>query len=94
MELLLLDPQIRDWVLFPLIFITIMVQLVRGYISALLESPKKVDMEDVKQKYGRSRAYVTAVNTVVSRVGGGVARCVLGKASGRAFDRVRTCVGV
>ncbi len=29
-ELLLLDPQIRDWVLFPLIFITVLVQLVRG----------------------------------------------------------------
>jgi hypothetical protein len=48
--LLLLDPAIRDWVLFPLTVISLLVEVLRGFLSQLMEPQKKVDMDDVKLK--------------------------------------------
>jgi hypothetical protein len=49
---LLLDPQLRDWALFPLIVVTVLVQFVRDYIMKIMEAPKKVDVKDLKIRSG------------------------------------------
>ncbi|XP_041459175.1 ER membrane protein complex subunit 3-like [Lytechinus variegatus] len=49
---LLLDPNIRIWVVLPIVFITFFVGIIRHYVSLLLASQKKVDL----QKVGDSQA--------------------------------------
>lgn len=54
---LVLDPQIRDWVLLPIVFVTLLVGLGRHYVQQLIASSKTQDLE--KSGYvntlGRSR---------------------------------------
>ena len=40
---LLLDPGIRDWVLLPLVGITVAVTLFRNYLMQLLQKQKQVE---------------------------------------------------
>jgi hypothetical protein len=49
---LLLDPQLRDWALFPLIVVTVLVQFVRDYIMKIMEAPKKIDVKDLRTRCG------------------------------------------
>jgi len=43
-----LDPAIRLWVFLPIVMITFLVGIVRHYVSVLLSSQKKVDLNQVK----------------------------------------------
>uniref|UniRef100_A0A3Q3R6M6 ER membrane protein complex subunit 3 n=1 Tax=Monopterus albus TaxID=43700 RepID=A0A3Q3R6M6_MONAL len=44
---LLLDSSIRLWVVLPIVFITFFVGIIRHYVTQLLHSDKKVDLEQV-----------------------------------------------
>ncbi|PIK54475.1 putative ER membrane protein complex subunit 3 [Apostichopus japonicus] len=44
---LLLDTNIRFWVVLPIVFITFFVGIIRHYVSLLLSSQKKVDLQKV-----------------------------------------------
>lgn len=52
---LLLDPQLRDWALFPVIVVTVLVQFLREYISKSMEPVKKVDVKDLRIRCVRAR---------------------------------------
>lgn len=44
---LLLDPDIRVWVFLPIIVITFFVGILRHYVSILISSQKKVELQQV-----------------------------------------------
>lgn len=44
---LLLDPDIRLWVFLPIVIITFFVGILRHYVSILLSSAKKVELQQV-----------------------------------------------
>lgn len=44
---LLLDPDIRVWVFLPIIIITFFVGILRHYVSILIHSTKKVELQQV-----------------------------------------------
>jgi len=48
---LLLDPAIRVWVIVPIVLITFLVGVIRHHVSILLQSSKKVDVEQLKQSH-------------------------------------------
>lgn len=45
---LLLDPDIRFWVILPIVLITLLFGLVRHYITTLLREDKVAPLEQVK----------------------------------------------
>ena len=45
---LLLDPDIRMWVILPIVLITLMFGLVRHHLTILLQSDKAAKLEAVK----------------------------------------------
>lgn len=45
---LLLDPNIRGWVFLPIVVITFLVGIIRHYVSMLLTSQKKVEIQQVQ----------------------------------------------
>lgn len=45
---LLLDPDIRMWVILPIVIITLMFGLVRHYLTILLQNDKTPKLEEVK----------------------------------------------
>lgn len=45
---LLLDPEIRLWVFFPIVIITFLVGIIRHYVSILLTSTKKLELQQVQ----------------------------------------------
>uniref|UniRef100_H2MWS8 ER membrane protein complex subunit 3 n=1 Tax=Oryzias latipes TaxID=8090 RepID=H2MWS8_ORYLA len=47
---LLLDSSIRMWVVLPIVFITFFVGILRHYVTQLLHSDKKVDLEQVSDR--------------------------------------------
>lgn len=49
-EHLVLDPAIRNWVVFPLMLMVILVGILRHNISALLKSEKPLDKEELSYK--------------------------------------------
>uniref|UniRef100_A0A1B6C1A1 ER membrane protein complex subunit 3 n=1 Tax=Clastoptera arizonana TaxID=38151 RepID=A0A1B6C1A1_9HEMI len=53
---LLLDPQIRGWVFLPIVVITFLVGIVRHYISLLLASQKKAELQQVQDSQVMIRA--------------------------------------
>lgn len=55
---LLLDPDIRVWVFLPIVIITFFVGILRHYVSILLSSSKRVELQQVvdSQMMIRSRA--------------------------------------
>ena len=44
---LLLDPDIRLWVFLPMVLITFLSGILRHYVSILLQSPKKIELQQV-----------------------------------------------
>lgn len=48
---LLLDSNIRLWVVLPIVFITFLVGVIRHYVSILLQSDKKLTLEQVSDRY-------------------------------------------
>lgn len=47
---LLLDSSIRMWVVLPIVFITFFVGIIRHYVTQLLHSDKKVNLEQVSDR--------------------------------------------
>lgn len=47
---LLLDSNIRLWVVLPIVFITFFVGMIRHYVSILLQSDKKLTQEQVSDR--------------------------------------------
>lgn len=47
---LLLDPNIRGWVFLPIVVITFLVGIVRHYVSMLLFSQKKIEVQQVQDR--------------------------------------------
>uniref|UniRef100_A0A673NNP3 ER membrane protein complex subunit 3 n=1 Tax=Sinocyclocheilus rhinocerous TaxID=307959 RepID=A0A673NNP3_9TELE len=48
---LLLDSNIRLWVVLPIVFITFLVGVIRHYVSILLQSDKKLTLEQVSDSH-------------------------------------------
>ena len=48
MTYLLLDPEIRLWVFFPIVIITFLVGIIRHYVSILIASTKKLEMQQIQ----------------------------------------------
>ncbi|KAG6885203.1 hypothetical protein C0993_004885 [Termitomyces sp. T159_Od127] len=56
---LYLDPQIRDWVLFPITLVMILVGVLRHYVVILLQSPpKKQSLEAIREQRALIRSQV------------------------------------
>ena len=53
---LLLDSSIRVWVVLPIVFITFFVGVLRHYVSQLLHSDKKVELEQVSDRWVSGRS--------------------------------------
>lgn len=51
---LLLDSNIRLWVVLPIVFITFLVGVIRHYVSILLQSDKKLTLEQVSDRCAKS----------------------------------------
>lgn len=49
-EHLVLDPAIRDWVVFPLMLMVILVGVLRHNITTLLKAEKPLDKEELSYK--------------------------------------------
>lgn len=47
---LLLDSSIRMWVVLPIVFVTFFVGVIRHYVTQLLNSDKKVNLEQVSDR--------------------------------------------
>lgn len=47
---LLLDSSIRVWVVLPIVFITFLVGVLRHYVTKLIQSDKKVELEQVSDR--------------------------------------------
>ncbi|XP_054626038.1 ER membrane protein complex subunit 3-like [Dunckerocampus dactyliophorus] len=59
---LLLDSSIRLWVVLPIVFITFLVGVIRHYVTQLLHSDKKVDMEQVSDSQVLLRSRILREN--------------------------------
>jgi len=56
---LLLDPQIRDWVLFPITLVMILVGILRHYVVLLLQSqPKKIPLAAIREQRALARSQI------------------------------------
>ncbi|KXS12160.1 transmembrane protein [Gonapodya prolifera JEL478] len=51
-----LDPAIRDWVLFPIMIVMVLVGVVRHYIQQMLNSPPKTNVKAVREMQALQRA--------------------------------------
>jgi len=49
---LLLDSDIRIWVFLPIVVITFLVGIIRHYVTILLSSEKKVELQQIADRYG------------------------------------------
>ncbi|AWP09987.1 Hypothetical protein SMAX5B_014884 [Scophthalmus maximus] len=59
---LLLDSSIRLWVVLPIVFITFFVGIIRHYVTQLLQSDKKVDLEQVSDSQVLLRSRILREN--------------------------------
>jgi len=57
-----LDPAIRTWVFLPIFLINFLIGILRHYVSVLLSSQKKVDLEAIKDSQALIRARVLREN--------------------------------
>ncbi|KAI9014125.1 integral membrane protein DUF106-domain-containing protein [Hyaloraphidium curvatum] len=51
-----LDPSIRDWVLFPIMIVMVLVGILRQHLTALMNSPPKVNVKGVRETQALTRA--------------------------------------
>ncbi|KAG6335529.1 hypothetical protein ID866_3559 [Astraeus odoratus] len=66
---LYLDPQIRDWVLFPITFVMILVGLLRHYVVILLQSPpKKLSRAGIREQRALVRSQVLRATSARSPI--------------------------
>lgn len=61
-DLLVLDPAIRDWVVLPMVIILIFVGMGRHYVQHLIKSSDQVEPETVRYKQTAMRAQKLRVN--------------------------------
>uniref|UniRef100_A0A1I7YLR3 ER membrane protein complex subunit 3 n=1 Tax=Steinernema glaseri TaxID=37863 RepID=A0A1I7YLR3_9BILA len=59
---LVLDPAIRTWVFVPIVFITFMVGILRHYVSLLLMSKKKMDLQQIQDNHYLMRSRLLREN--------------------------------
>ncbi|XP_043472660.1 ER membrane protein complex subunit 3 [Leptopilina heterotoma] len=59
---LLLDPNIRGWVFLPIVVITFLVGIVRHYVSMLLASQKKIEVQQVQDSQVMMRSRLLREN--------------------------------
>lgn len=61
---LLLDSSIRLWVVLPIVFITFFVGIIRHYVTQLLHSDKKVDLEQISDRWAHQESlfYCSCLN--------------------------------
>uniref|UniRef100_A0A672ZLJ4 ER membrane protein complex subunit 3 n=1 Tax=Sphaeramia orbicularis TaxID=375764 RepID=A0A672ZLJ4_9TELE len=59
---LLLDSSIRMWVVLPIVFITFFVGVIRHYVTQLLHSDKKIDLEQVSDSQVLLRSRILREN--------------------------------
>lgn len=57
---LLLDSDIRIWVFLPIIMITFLVGILRHYLSIIISSQKKVELQQVQDRYYRLHLHLTS----------------------------------
>jgi len=48
---LLLDSDIRLWVFLPIVVITFLVGIIRHYVTILLSTEKKVELQQISDRY-------------------------------------------
>jgi len=64
---LYLDPQIRDWVLFPITLVMILVGVLRHYVTLLLNSPpKKQTLEAIREQRAITRSQILRATSTFS----------------------------
>ena len=51
---LLLDSDIRLWVFLPIVVITFLVGIIRHYVTILLSTEKKVELQQISDRYNMS----------------------------------------
>lgn len=59
---LLLDSNIRLWVVLPIVFITFFVGMIRHYVSILLQSDKRLTQEQVSDRSGPGTDALSALS--------------------------------
>ena len=59
---LLLDPDIRVWVFLPIVIITFFVGILRHYVSILLHSNKKIELQQVVDSQAMIRSRLLREN--------------------------------
>ncbi|KAK9479766.1 integral membrane protein DUF106-domain-containing protein [Lipomyces japonicus] len=60
---LVLDPSLRDWVLFPILLVMILVGVLRHYATLLLQSaPKPADLATIKEQQSLNRGAILRTN--------------------------------
>ncbi|SJL01963.1 related to AIM27-member of a transmembrane complex required for efficient folding of proteins in the ER [Armillaria ostoyae] len=66
---LYLDPQIRDWVLFPITLVMILVGILRHYVVLLLQSPpKKLTRAAVREQRALARSQILRATSACSPI--------------------------
>ncbi|KAI9574557.1 integral membrane protein DUF106-domain-containing protein [Boletus coccyginus] len=66
---LYLDPQIRDWVLFPITLVMILVGVLRHYVSVLLQStPKKLSRATLREQRALARSQILRATSAKSPI--------------------------
>ncbi|KAF8165453.1 integral membrane protein DUF106-domain-containing protein [Crassisporium funariophilum] len=66
---LYLDPQIRDWVLFPITLVMILVGILRHYVVILLQStPKKLPRAAVREQRAMARSNILRTSSANSPI--------------------------
>ncbi|KAF7332136.1 ER membrane protein complex subunit 3 [Mycena kentingensis (nom. inval.)] len=66
---LFLDPQIRDWVLFPITLVMILVGILRHYVVILLQSPPKtLPREAIREQRALARSQVLRLTSAHSPI--------------------------
>ncbi|KAJ3987179.1 integral membrane protein DUF106-domain-containing protein [Lentinula detonsa] len=66
---LYLDPQIRDWVLFPITLVMILVGILRHYVVLLLQSPpKKLSKAAIREQRALSRSQILRATSANSPI--------------------------
>lgn len=72
---LLLDSNIRLWVVLPIVIITFFVGMIRHYVSILLQSDKKLTQEQVSDRSAPSSPAASLTRDLGQQSTGGLSVC-------------------